>query len=261
MISARSLTILLAMTAWAPAASCGGSAATLQRITIRGKQQGLRVYGSPTGRPAIVSSGDGGWLHLGPQVAETLAAHGWFVVGFDVKAYLTAFTTSRSGLDPRDEPADYRQLIDVATRANHRKPVLIGVSEGAGLSVLAATEPQTRGRVAGVIGLGLPDDTELGWRWTDSIIYLTKGTPREPSFRTSAIVDGVAPLPLAAIHATHDEYVPLAEVRGVMNRAREPKRLWVVEASNHRFSDNQGEFNRCLLDALAWILSLGTPER
>jgi fermentation-respiration switch protein FrsA (DUF1100 family) len=261
MCRVRVIWLFVAVTACAPTAFSGPSRPALDHITIRGKDQLLRLYGSPGQAPAIVSSGDGGWLHLAPQVAETLAAHGWYVVGFDVKAYLESFTSAGSTLEPREEPADYRQLIDLASRGTTDKPVLIGVSEGAGLSVLAATEPQTRGLIAGVLGLGLPDQTELGWRWTDSIIYLTKGVPREPIFRTSAIVGRVAPLPLAAIHSTHDEFVPLPEVRAVMDRACEPKRLWVVEASNHRFSDNQGEFTRCLLDALAWIRSQGPPQR
>ena len=49
------------------------------------------------------------------------------------------------------------------------KPILIGVSEGAGLSVLAATDAQTKALIGGVIGLGLPDMNELGWRLKDSI--------------------------------------------------------------------------------------------
>jgi hypothetical protein len=42
-------------------------------VAIRGRQQSLYVYGSPQGEPVIVSSGDGGWIHLGPHVAEFLA--------------------------------------------------------------------------------------------------------------------------------------------------------------------------------------------
>ena len=58
-----------------------------QVLSIRGHQQTLRMYGVRGGRPVIVSSGDGGWIHLGPHVAELLAANGYFVVGFDAKAY------------------------------------------------------------------------------------------------------------------------------------------------------------------------------
>jgi fermentation-respiration switch protein FrsA (DUF1100 family) len=224
-----------------------------QAVAIRGHQQSLYVYGSPQGEPVIVSSGDGGWMHLGPHVAEFLAAHGYYVIGFDAKNYLSSFTSARSTLRPEEEPADYRVLIDLATKSTGRKPLLIGVSEGAGLSVLAATDASTKAAIAGVIGLGLPDLNELAWRWKDSLIYLTHGVPDEPTFSTAAIVARVAPIPLAAIHSTHDEFVPLAEVERVLDAAKEPKRLWMVEASNHRFSDNLDDCDRKLLEAIAWV--------
>ena len=222
-------------------------------VAIRGHQQSLYIYGSARGDPVIVSSGDGGWIHLGPHVAEFLASRGFFVIGFDVKSYLSSFTSARSTLRPEDEPADYRVVADVAKKATGRKPILIGVSEGAGLSVLAATDPATKAEIAGVIGLGLPDLNELGWRWKDSLIYLTHRAPDEPSFSAAAIVDHVAPLPLAAIHSTHDEFVPVADVERVLQAAHEPKRLWIVNASNHRFSDNLDEFDRQVIEAIAWV--------
>jgi pimeloyl-ACP methyl ester carboxylesterase len=230
------------------------------RIDLRGKPQVLRVYGTPGAFPVIVTSGDGGWIHLAPDAADVLAANGCYVVGFDAKAYLSSFTSETATLDPRQEPDDFRRLIAFATAGSPHKPVLIGVSEGAGLSVLAAIEPPTRGLISGVIALGLPDLNELGWRWTDSVIYVTKGTPREPTFRVSTIIDRLAPVPLAEIHATGDEYVPLQEARAVMDRARAPKRLWIVEASNHRFADNRAEFDRRLLEALAWVRSQPVPR-
>ena len=67
------------------------------------------------------------------------------------------------------------------------------------------------------------------------------------------IVDRVAPLPLAAIHSTHDEFVPVADVERMLKAANEPRRLWIVNASNHRFSDNLDEFDRQLLEAIAWV--------
>ena len=230
---------------------------TQQTIDLRGHDQVLHVYGPRDGRPVIVSSGDGGWIHLGPHVAEVLAAHGFFVVGFDAKAYLESFTSATTTLRVENEPADYQVIIDVASRGSRRKPVLIGVSEGAGLSVLAATDPRTKNAVAGVIGLGLSDLTELGWRWKDMVIYLTHGIPREPTFSVKAVIDRMAPVPLAAIHSTRDEYVPLAEVRQVLARAGDPKRLWIVNAANHRFSDNLAAFDRALLEAIAWIGDAG----
>jgi len=63
----------------------------------------------------------------------------------------------------------------------------------------------------------------------------------------------VREIPLAAIHSTHDEFVPLAEVEKIMAVANVPKKLWAIEASDHRFSDNLSELDRCLLDAMAWV--------
>src|SRR5262245_20279219 len=98
-------------------------------IDIRGRAQTLHLYGTRGGTPVIVSSGDGGWIHLGPHVAEVLAAHGFFVVGFDARAYLESFTSGKATLRPEDEPGDYKVLADYASRGSGRRPVLIGVSE------------------------------------------------------------------------------------------------------------------------------------
>jgi dienelactone hydrolase len=228
---------------------------TRDTVSIRGHQQTVLTYGRRGGQPIIVTSGDGGWIHLGPRVAEFLASQGCFVVGFDARAYLESFTSGRAALKPEDEPGDYKALADWAAQGTSRKPILIGVSEGAGLSVLAATDPKTKTAIAGVIGLGLPNTNELGWRWKDAVIYLTHGVPNEPTFSTTALVGRVSPLPIAAIHSTHDEFVPLSEVQRVIDAAREPKRLWIIDAADHRFSDNMGELERRLLEAIAWVTS------
>jgi fermentation-respiration switch protein FrsA (DUF1100 family) len=228
-------------------------AQTTETLGLRGRGQTLRVYGARGGRPVVVSSGDGGWIHLGPHVAEVLSANGYFVVGFDARAYLESFTSGQATLRPVDEPGDYKTLAEFAARGTTHRTILVGVSEGAGLSVLAATDPHTKTAIAGVLALGLPDVSELGWRWRDAIIYVTHGVPNEPTFDTAAVIAGVAPLPLAAIHSSHDEFVPLPTVQTVLQAAREPKRLWVVEAANHRFSNNLAEFDRRLLEAMTWI--------
>jgi len=224
-----------------------------QSLVIRGHQQSVYVYGNPEGDPVIVSSGDGGWIHLAPHVAQFLASRGFFVVGFNTKSYLESFTSEHSALQPDEEPGDYRALAELASKATGKKPVLIGASEGAGLSVLAATDARTKAEIAGVIALGLPDLNELGWRWKDAAIYFTHAVPDEPTFSAVAIADRVAPVPLAVIHSTHDEFVPVPVVEKILDAAHEPKRLWLVNASNHRFSDKVAEFDQRLLDALEWV--------
>jgi pimeloyl-ACP methyl ester carboxylesterase len=236
----------IGVTAWAQ------GTATLQ---VRGRNQTLRLYGAPGGEPIVVSSGDGGWVHLGPHVAEVLASKGFFVVGFDVKAYLASFTSGKITLRPEDEPADYRALAEFAGKGTARKPILVGISAGAGLSVLAAADPQMKTAIAGVIAVGLPKVTELGWQWRDSLIYLTHGVPNEPTFSAESVIGKVAPLPLAAIHSTHDEYVSVTDLQKILQLALPPTKLWVVPAADHRFSDNAAEFDRRLLEAIEWLKS------
>jgi hypothetical protein len=249
----RTISLIVLMIGCVLAFERVAQAQATEKIIIRGHAQSLHLYGARGGAPVIVSSGDGGWIHLGPHVAEVLAAKGFFVVGFDAKAYLESFVSGSATLRAEDEPGDYQVLVDFAARGTSQKPILIGVSEGAGLSVLAATDPRTKQLIAGVLGLGLPDVNELAWRWRDSIIYLTHGVPKEPTFSAAAIVDRVAPVPLAAIHSTRDEFVPLSEVQGLLDAANEPKKLWIIKASDHRFSDNLAEFDRRLLEAIDWI--------
>ena len=242
--------VLVLLGSWAIS---GSSKRSTARLDIRGREQTLQVYGMPAPNIAIESSGDGGWVHLAPHVAEVLAAHGWYVVGFDAKSYLASFTSSQGALSEREVQQDYARLIDFVTPRDRDRPILIGVSEGAGLSVLAGTSALVRQRIRGVVGLGLPDISELGWRWRDMLNYITHNMPNEPTFSAANIIGRLAPVPLAAIHSTHDEFVPVAEITRVMARAAEPKKLWMIDAADHRFSNTESEFDRRLLEALSWI--------
>lgn len=231
----------------------GGASPSTESWTVRGQRQTLHLYGARGGPVAVVASGDGGWTHLAPDVAELLSGKGWFVVGLDSKAYLSSFTRDGATLSPADVPRDFAALLDHAAPGAGATTLLVGVSEGAGLAVLAASDDAVKARATGVLALGLPDMNELGWRFRDSIIYLTKGRPREPLFSAAEVIGKVAPVPVAAIHSTRDEFVPVDEVKRVMDRAKDPKRLWLVEAENHRFEGGQGELGRTLAEAIDWI--------
>lgn len=224
-----------------------------ETLAIRGRQETLHTYGTRGGPLALVASGDGGWVHLAPHVAELLAASGYFVVGLDSKAYLSSFTRNGTTLSTTDVPGDFAALLDHAANGASSHAFLVGISEGAGLSVLAATDAAIKRRVDGIVAVGLPDRNELGWRLRDSIIYVTKGVPNEPLFSAADIIERVAPLPVAAIHSTRDEFVPVAEIERIMQRARDPKRLSLVDAANHRFEGGEAELDRKLLDTMQWI--------
>jgi dienelactone hydrolase len=231
------------------------AAETQREVSVRGKKQTLRLFGAETGRPVVVSSGDGGWIHLAPDVTEWLVGQGYFVVGVDSKAYLSSFTSGDKTLTTSDVPADYRVFVDVARAGRERRVLLVGVSLGSGMSVLAASDSARQAALSGVVVLGMPEENELGWRFRDSVIYFTKKTPNEPLFHASDFIPKVAPVPLAGVHSTHDEFVPLDEERRLFALPGAPKRLWVVEAENHRFSGNPQGLRSALAEALAWVAS------
>jgi hypothetical protein len=232
-----------------------GAALALSTVILHGHPQRLHLYGPATGRPVIVASGDGGWVHLAPHLAEQLAARGWRVTGFDAKAYLSGGTSSGAALDVKDVQRDFGMLIELATESA-AKPLLVGVSEGAGLSVVAAADPKIRDRISGVVTFGLGDPNELGWHWRDSLIYLTKGVPNEPLFHAADFVPHVSPAPLALVWSTHDEFVPPRDQDKLAALARTPKRVWKVLASDHRFSDNAAELDTKLAEVIEWISRL-----
>lgn len=222
-------------------------------LNLRGHIQKLNIYGVQGNPPIILSSGDLGWSGLVVHVAEFLEKKGYYIIGFNSKDYLSSFTSGSSALTPELISRDYVSLLERAKRSGTNNPILAGISEGAGLSALAATDPQVKEAIRGILALGLPDWNELGWRWQDFTIWITKKNPKEPGFRVSEIIGRVSPLPLAEIHSTHDEFLSLEKAKSMIASAGEPKRMWVLEADNHRFSNARDELDRTILEALTWI--------
>jgi hypothetical protein len=222
-------------------------------LDFRGKTQELHLYGQPGQPVVILSSGDLGWAGLVTYIAEWFEGQKCRVIGLNSKAYLTSFTTKNSALSKADVQRDFKALLDFAQPGSASLPILAGVSEGAGLSVLAATAPTLKPRILGVIALGLPNHIELGWKWQDFTIWFTKKNPDEPYFMVEEIIHQVTPVPLAEFHATHDEFLAVEQAKALLDRAQPPKRQWIIEAANHRFSDNRSELDNRLKEALEWI--------
>jgi hypothetical protein len=228
-----------------------GSQGTIQTVRLNDHDQKLHLYGRPSAPPIILTSGDGGWLHLAPHLAEAMAARGYFVVGFDAKAYLSSGRPSGDALSPTDISRNFGSLL--AMFARDQRAILAGVSEGAGLSLVAAADPSNRPRLRGVVTYGVGERNELAWHWKDSLIYITKGVPAEPQFAASSFIPRIAPLPLAFIRSTRDEFVPLGESNRLTARAGEPSKVWTIAASDHRFSNNLADADRATMQALDWI--------
>jgi len=226
-------------------------------ITIRGKTLTLKLY-HPAGAPkgsVFMGSGDVGWVGLGVDLAEFLQKQGYVVVGINVRQYLSSFTAGSSHLMPSDIPGDYAAIAELLrARRTLVDPVIVsGVSEGAAIAVVAASHSANHAWIKGVITMGLPPTAELAWRWTDVSSWITKRDPGEPQFEPKAFLGGVSPLPLYMLQSTKDEYVTEADYRMFESAARPPKRLVLIQASNHRFTDRLPELRTQFLAGLAWI--------
>jgi alpha-beta hydrolase superfamily lysophospholipase len=245
------------------------AAATGERadVAVRGKMIELTIYRpqqppSRTKGTILMGSGDVGWVGLAVSMAEFLSDDGYLVVGINARQYLSAFTARTSHLKPGNVPADYAEIAAyLRGRSLLKEPVIMtGVSEGAALAVLGASSEANHTWISGVITMGLPATAALAWRWTDFMSWITKNEADEPSFSSKDFIASVSPLPLWMIQSTKDEYVTEADYRELEEAARQPKRLVLIDASNHRFTDRIKELRREFLAALAGIRAEATPD-
>jgi dienelactone hydrolase len=256
----RILVVALLLAAAAPAA--WATSPRKVRLPVRGVPQTFYLYDAPSSRPnvpvAIVVSGDGGWHGFIADVAEYLAGRGYPVIGMDAKEYLESLSKQKA-LEPAQVTGDFGAIARFAKEQTGAKAlVLMGWSEGAGLAVLGGLDPAERANVRGVVAIGLPELNELAWRWSDSVIYVTKKVPNEPTFNSKDFVGKLAPIPLMVIQSTHDDFVPLATAREIFGRAQEPKQIAFIEARDHRFEGEQPAFWQALDRALTWFEELAT---
>jgi type IV secretory pathway VirJ component len=224
---------------------------------LRGKTLTMTIY-RPSGvakGTVIMGSGDVSWVGVGVSMAEFLSAEGYIVVGVNVRQYLSSFTIGKAHLQPADPPADYQALsVWLRTQKLLVEPVVVsGISEGAALAILSASTPASHTWLRGVVTMGVPPVAELAWKWTDFTSWITKTDMREPSFAAKDYVASVSPLPLVMLQSKKDEYVPESDYRELDALARAPKKLVLIDASNHRFTDRRKELQAEYLAALAWI--------
>jgi alpha-beta hydrolase superfamily lysophospholipase len=240
-------------------------AATSEKLEIRGQAVGLTVYparGTVRGT-IIMGSGDVGWVGLAASLADEYSAEGYIVLGLNVRQYLSTFTTAKTHLQASDVPGDYRAILAFA-RENRlvTRPVIVsGVSEGAALAVLAASDARNHDWIDGVITMGLPPTAELAWRWSDSLSWVTKRDAPEPSFSPHDVIASVSPVPLYMIQSTKDEYVTAADYERFRATAKAPRQLVLIDASNHRFTDRRKELSAAFTQGLAWIAQLASKPR
>ena len=183
----------------------GAGARADDRYAVAARARRDRAPLRPARRPPRSSSERRRRLdHLAPHVAETLAA-----------ARLLRRRRRRQGVFETASPPAHQTLPPGRRARRLPDPGRLRRPRGRGQAGARRASrrapacrcwrrpiPATRAAISGVVGLGLPDVNELGWHWRDALIYVTHGSPDEPSFSTASLAARVAPVPLAAIHST-----------------------------------------------------------
>ncbi len=229
----------------------------LNHVAIRGQQQNLYFLpaakaGSESKGTVLFSPGDGGWRGFAISMAQHIAAAGYDTYALDTRVYLSSFTTKESTLSPSDVMRDYGELIRLIQGKNRAPVLLVGWSEGAGLDLLAAVSAENIALIAGVVAIGLPARSILGWRSADTLTWITKKLPKEPTFASSDYL-GKVEVPFFMIHSRGDEFTPVSEAEQMFSLPNSRKRLVVINARNHRFDSARDEFLANLTHGLEWI--------
>jgi dienelactone hydrolase len=213
------------------------------------------------GRPArmrpgvpllIYATGDGGWRPADRRLFKALAEWGYPVAGFAAPGYLRHFRNVPGVVTPAHVAEDYLRLSRAAREGLDLPPqtalVLMGFSRGAGLAIVAATRPEIRAHLAGVVVVALLDVEE-------NVHRRPPGTNagRDPVFfEPFAELPDIGAARVAVIQSTRDHYLPAAAARRLFGPDSEDRRFISVEARGHTFGGAREELLRRVRESLGW---------
>ena len=205
----------------------------------------------------LFTSGDGGWSPFCADMAAHIAASGITVVGIDAKSYLVNFASPKNPVTAEELTRDYDSIarLSIARPGVDAKApiVLAGWSLGAGYSVIVATQPEFTYPVSRILAVSLPMYGELAWQASDSIIYITHGTPHEKVFDAHQYLKKLKQVPIVFLNATNDDNAPFREAQSLYEAAPGTKHLYAVKARGHHFEGGEKEFYQDLDQGLTQI--------
>src|SRR5262245_4360079 len=216
---------------------------------------------APATRPLLVyATGDGGMHRKDLDTYRPLAALGDPLVGFDARDYVKHLGDNVSTTTPERLAEDYARIIE---RGRHtlgidplRPVVLVGVSRGAGLAVVAAG--RLCDAISGVVAVALTQEEEYV-RW-----YRHLPLPHEA--HQAVMVDvyeyltQLGDLPVAVIQSTHDRYLPAAKARAQFGPDSAHRWLQPIEATNHNFGAARERMYDAIQAALKWVSTRPSAE-
>ena len=227
-------------------------------ILINGHELRLHFsWGTPgVTHPLLVyATGDGGWHRKDVAAYKHLVSAGHPTVGFDAHDYVTHLG-HRDSTTPARLAADYERIIMTA-KETLRLPadypvVLVGVSRGAGLSVVAAGQRGLRPSIAGVLAVALTKEEEYVKR-----LGRLRRRGRPPTGPEMVEVYDYLPrlgaMPIAVVQSTRDNYLPAAAARKLFGPDNPHRWFQPIEAGNHSFSGARPQLYEAIDRSLTWI--------
>jgi len=198
----------------------------------------------------VYATGDGGWRGKDKAVYDQLQSWGYAAVGFSAPEYLKHLP-GVTGDDGTTTPArlaqDYAAIIDSARESlqvdDAQPAILVGVSRGADLSVVAAGQPGLQPELGGVVAIGLTREEEYVRR---------RRRPKVP-LDLYGYLGRLGDVPLAVIQSTRDNYLNAADARQLFGSDTEVRQFHAIEAENHSFGGARPLLYETLRGALGWI--------
>jgi fermentation-respiration switch protein FrsA (DUF1100 family) len=209
-------------------------------------------------RPLLVyATGDGGWHRKDLAAYHHLVDFGYPTVGFDAHDYVTHLG-ARDTTTPARLAADYQRIISTAKELLHLPAdypvVLVGVSRGAGLSVVAAGQRGLRPSISGVLAVALTKEEE----YVKMLRRLRlRGRPLVGVGPEMVEVYDYLPrlgsVPIAVIQSTRDDYLPADEARALFGPDNPHRWFQPVQARNHSFGGARTQLYDAMSRSLNWI--------
>ena len=213
----------------------------------------------------LYATGDGGWHRKDVDLFSQLTATGFPAAGFDARDYVTHFDTTKDVTTPMRLGRDYLAMINEARTALEldatTKVILVGVSRGADLSVVAAGQRLVRRELAGVVAIALTKEEEYV-RVLPPLLRRPAGpTPADEEPPMAAPYESIRRfglLPLAVIQSTHDNYLPASEARKLFGPDTQRHHFEAIESDNHSFGGARNAMYGAVREALGWIEGLSS---
>lgn len=222
------------------------------------------------GTPLLLyATGDGGWRGKDVETYRRMIRWGYPVAGFSAPSYLEHLGFVSGTTTPGRLARDYQRLIEFANATlslpTGTRTILVGMSRGAGLAVVAAGRPELNAELAGVLAVALTKEEEYVRQYRVKFGKSPSDMPRREvvEFQTYEHLDRLRSLPLVVIQSTGDNYLPADAARGLFGPDTALRRLFAIQSRDHSFTDAREALFERMAGSLAWISGMppasGTP--